>query len=340
MSFETTSLDEIRAICRRLPDPDLGAGTAVRTRQAQLTKPPGSLGRLEDLAFWMATWQRRDVPRCDHPRIAVFAGNHGVAAARRVSAFPTAVTAQMVTNFQTGGGAVNQLAKLADADLQVHEMALEHPTADFTQGPAMAQDACARAIAYGMMAAQPGVDILALGEMGIGNTTSAAALCAGLFGGAPEDWVGPGTGVDTDGLERKRQAVADGLAANAGTLDDPFNVMACLGGHELAAILGAVIAARQGGIPVLLDGFTTTAAAAVLHAFDPRGLDHCVIAHVSAEPGHQRLIDTLGRKPLFDFGMRLGEASGAALAIPILKAAAACHADMATFDEARVSGAH
>ncbi|MCB9958774.1 MAG: nicotinate-nucleotide--dimethylbenzimidazole phosphoribosyltransferase [Rhodospirillaceae bacterium] len=339
MPAPTASLDEIREICRRLPGPDLEAGTAVRTRQAELTKPPGSLGRLEDLAFWLACWQRREMPACDHPRIAVFAGNHGVAAARRVSAYPVAVTAQMVANFQSGGAAVNQLAKLTDSDLQVHEMALDRPTADFTQGPAMAADACAGAIAYGMMAAQPGVDVLALGEMGIGNTTNAAALCAALFGGEPSAWVGPGTGVDTDGLERKRKAVADGLAANAAAMTDPFEVLRCLGGHELAAIVGAIIAARQGGIPVLLDGFTCTAAAAVLHAFDHHALDHCVIAHVSAEPGHRLLIDRLGRAPLLDLGMRLGEASGAALAILILKAAAACHGGMATFAEASVSGA-
>ena len=339
MPQPAVTLDEIRRICRTLPGPDLDAGTAVRTRQAQLTKPQGSLGRLEDLAFWLASWQRRELPRCDHPRIAVFAANHGVAAARKVSAYPVQVTAQMVANFQAGGGAINQLAQLADSDLQVYEMDLARPTADFTQGPAMDDEGCARAIAYGMMAAAQGLDLLALGEMGIGNTTSAAALCAGLFGGTPADWVGPGTGVDTDGLERKRQAVADALAANTAAMTDPFDVLRCLGGYELAAIVGAVIAARQGGVPVLLDGFTCTAAAAVLYAFEARAIDHCLVAHVSAEPGHRLLIDRLGRQPLLDFGMRLGEASGAAVAIPILKAAVACHGGMATFAEARVSGA-
>jgi nicotinate-nucleotide--dimethylbenzimidazole phosphoribosyltransferase len=248
------------------------------------------------------------------------------------------VTAQMVQNFINGGGAVNQLSEAADADLRVYELDLDRPTRDFTTGPAMTEEGCARAMAYGMMAVEQGLHVICLGEMGIANTTSAAALCTALFGGEPSDWVGPGTGVDAKGLGRKAETIAAGLAANPGALTDPLEALRCLGGFELAAIAGAVIAARLARTPVVLDGYACTAAAAVLVRLDPRALDHCVVAHRSAEPGHARLLEKLGKQPLFDFGMRLGEGSGAALAIPILKAAVACHTGMATFAEAGVSG--
>jgi nicotinate-nucleotide--dimethylbenzimidazole phosphoribosyltransferase len=332
------TLDEMRDIVRHMPPPDLEAGTAARAREAQLTKPAGSLGRLEEIAYWMACWQGRHPPRLRHPRIAVFAANHGVAAARGVSAFPVSVTAQMVRNFLNGGAAVNQLSRIADSDLKVYEMDLDSPTADFTRGPAMDSAACAQAMAYGMMAVEQGIDLICLGEMGIGNTTSASALCAALYGGDPADWVGPGTGVDDDGRARKERAVIDGLLANRDAMTDPFETLRCLGGFELAAIAGAVIAARMAKCPVLLDGFASTAAAAVLHAFDSRALDHCLVAHVSAEPGHRRLLETLGREALLDLGMRLGEASGAALAIGVVRGAVECHSGMATFAEAGVDG--
>jgi nicotinate-nucleotide--dimethylbenzimidazole phosphoribosyltransferase len=332
------TLEEMRDIVRHMPPPDLEAGTAARAREAQLTKPAGALGKLEEIAYWTACWQGRHPPRIRHPRIAVFAANHGVAAARGVSAFPVDVTKQMVRNFLDGGAAVNQLSRMADSDLQVYEMDLDTPTADFTRGPAMGGEACAQAIAYGMMAVEQGIDLLCLGEMGIGNTTSASALCAALFGGEPAEWVGPGTGVGDEGLTRKARAVADGLAANREALTDPFETLRCLGGFELAAIVGAVVAARMAKCPVLLDGFACTAAAAVLHAFDRHALDHCLVAHVSAEPGHRRLLEHIGREAVFDLGMRLGEASGAALAITVVRGAVECHSGMATFAEAGVAG--
>ncbi len=332
------TLAEMREIVRRLPGPDLEAGTAVRFREQHLAKPPGALGRLEDISYWMACWQSRHPPELRRPRVAVFAGNHGVAAARPVSAFPISVTAQMVHSFSHGGGAVNQLARLADSDLRVYELDLANPTDDFTLGPAMDEEACARAMAYGMMAVEPGLDLLCLGEMGIGNTTSAAAICTALFGGEAADWVGPGTGVDAVGIGHKVKAVEDGIAANRDALTDPLEILRCLGGLELAAILGAVIAARLAHTPVLLDGYTCTAAASVLWALDPKALDHCLVAHVSAEPGHRRLLDRIGRDAILDLGLRLGEASGAALAIQIVRAAVECHAGMATFEQAGVSG--
>lgn len=331
------SFDEIRALVTHLPGPDLEAASAAAARQQQLTKPRGSLGRLEEIARWMATWQGRHPPVLRRPRISVFAANHGVAA-RGVSAYPAAVTAQMMQTFIDGGGAVNQLSELADADLRVYEMDLDHPTADFTTGPAMTEDGCARAMAYGMMAVEPGLHLLCLGEMGIANTTSAAALCHALFGGEAADWAGPGTGVDAEGLARKVAAVERGLAANPSAATDPLEAMRCLGGYELAAIAGAVLAARMAHTPVLLDGYACTAAAAMLIRLDPHALDHCLVAHRSAEPAHRRLLDAIGKEPILDLGMCLGEGSGAALAINVVKAAVACHNDMATFDQAGVSG--
>jgi len=331
------TLDEMRALLRILPGPDLEAGTAAAAREAQLTKPAGALGRLEELVQWLATWQGKHPPSVDHPRTAVFAGNHGVAA-RGVSAYPAAVTAQMVQNFIAGGAAVNQLCKAIDADLRVYEMALDRPTADFTAEPAMSEADCALAMAYGMMAVEPGVDVIALGEMGIGNTASAAALCAGLFGGVAVDWVGPGTGVAGTALARKIAVVDEALRRHRHAASDPFDVLRRLGGRELAAIAGAVIAARRARVPVVLDGYACTAAAAVLFAADPRAIDHCIVAHRSAEPGHARLLARIGKTPLLDLGMRLGEASGATLALAILKSALACHTGMATFAEAGVSG--
>jgi nicotinate-nucleotide--dimethylbenzimidazole phosphoribosyltransferase len=331
------SLDEVRRLLAELPGPDLEAATATAQREAQLTKPAGALGRLEELVQWLATWQGRHPPAVRHPRTAVFAANHGVAG-RGVSAYPPEVTAQMVQNFVAGGAAVNQLCRAVDADLRVYEMALDQPTADFTQSPAMAEDECARAMAYGMMAVESGIDLLALGEMGIGNTAAAAALCAGLFGGAAAEWVGPGTGVAGPALQRKIGIVDEALARHRPEAGDPFDVLRRLGGLELAAIAGAVMAARLARVPVILDGFACTAAAAVLFAADPRALDHCLVAHRSTEPGHAHLLEHLGKTPLLDFGMRLGEGSGATLAIGIVKAAAECHAGMATFAEAGVSG--
>ncbi|MBI3451239.1 MAG: nicotinate-nucleotide--dimethylbenzimidazole phosphoribosyltransferase [Rhodospirillales bacterium] len=331
------SFAEIRALLAELPGPDLESGTRAATREATLTKPAGALGRLEELAGWLATWQGRHPPQLDRPRTCVFAGNHGVAA-RGVSAYPAEVTAQMVQNFLRGGAAVNQLCKTVDADLRVYEMALDRPTADFTRAPAMSEEECARAMAYGMMAVEPGIDVLALGEMGIANTTAAAAICLALFGGEAAEWTGPGTGVAGAALARKAAVVAEGVAVHKSACADPLETLRRLGGYELAAIAGAVMAARLARTPVVLDGFACTAAAAVLQALDPRALDHCIVAHVSAEPGHRRLLARLGKTALFDFGMRLGEASGATLAIGLLRAALACHTGMATFAEAGVSG--
>ncbi len=315
-----------------LPPGDAAAASAVRTRQDTLTKPPGSLGRLEDLVAWLATWQARPDPVLDTVRIVVFAGNHGVTE-RGVSPYPAAVTAQMVANFAAGGAAINQLARIAGASLEVVPLDLDIPTADFTAAPALTPDAFARAWTAGERAVTPGTSLLCLGEMGIGNTTAAAAVCTALFAG--EDWTGLGTGIDPAGLDRKRAAVRDAAARHAGLA--PLETLRCLGGRELVAIAGAIVAARVCRVPVLLDGFVCTAAAAPLASLAPGALDHCLAAHVSAEAAHRRLLTLLGLSPLLDLGMRLGEASGAALAVPLLRAALACHTGMATFAEAAVA---
>lgn len=319
------SFAEIRSLLPALPGPDLESATRAVERERRLAKPAGALGRLEALAEWLATWQGRHPPQLRRPRVAVFAGNHGIAGSGAA-----AETAWRVQNFVNGGSAVNQLCQVADADLRVYELDLDTPTADFTQGPAMSEEDCARAIAYGMMAVEPGIDLLCLGEMGIGNAISAAALCTALFGGPAADWTGRESGPDDSGRAGAQPAVTAALAANRSALVDPLEILRCLGGLELAAIVGAILAARLARTPVLLDGFACTAAAAVLAKADPHFLDHCQVAHLAAEPGHARLLERIGKPPLLDLGLRLGEGAGAALAIPLLKAAAECHAGMAT----------
>ncbi len=330
------SFADIRALIANLPGPDEAARAAVRSREPQLTKPAGALGRLEGIAEWLATWQARHPPSVDHPRVAVFAGNHGISALG-VSAYPASVTGEMVKNFVDGGAAINQICRTVNADLRVYEMALDAPTADFTKAAALSEEVCVQALAYGMMAVEPGVDLLCVGEMGIGNTTAAAAVACALFGGDTNDWVGPGTGVTGDQLILKQKVVAAGLARHRDFLSDPLQVLSRLGGHEFAGIAGAVLAARLAHVPVLLDGFTSTVAASVLESLKPGLLDHCLVGHLSKESGHSRICRHIQKAPLLDLSMRLGEGTGAALAIGIVRAAAACHNGMATFVDAGVA---
>jgi nicotinate-nucleotide--dimethylbenzimidazole phosphoribosyltransferase len=330
------SLDDIRAFCRDLPGGDRRFADTAAQRQQNLTKPPGSLGRLEELAIWLAQWQGREMPLLERVTIAVFAGNHGVAA-RGVSAYPQAVTAQMVANFAAGGAAINQLARIANAELQVVALDLERPTADFTEAPAMEEAEFLDAVAAGYEAVPEDANLVVLGEMGIGNTTAAAALAAALFGGGGTRFAGHGTGIDEEGLKRKRVVIDEGLARHAAILDDPLRVAAALGGRELAALLGASLASRHLRVPALIDGFVSTGAVAPLAKLRADGLDHARAGHRSGEAGHRLLLDELGLQPLLDLNMRLGEGSGAAVAVLVLRAALACHTGMATFDEANVS---
>lgn len=310
------------------------ARSAAEERNGQLTKPPGALGRLEDLSIWYCGWRGDARARVEVPQVIVFAGNHGVTA-RGVSAFPSEVTVQMVANFQHGGAAINQLALVSGAKLDVIALDLDMPTADFTAAPAMDAAEFLAALNAGWAAVDPAADLLVVGEMGIGNTTSAAALAHAMYGGEAADWVGRGTGVDDAGLALKAQVVAEGVALHSGV--DGLEALRCLGGRELAAMAGAIARARVLHIPVILDGFICTAAAATLERAVSGALDHAVAGHASAEAAHIRLLDALGKTPLLNLGMRLGEGSGGTLAINILKAALACHSGMATFAEAGVS---
>lgn len=329
-----TTLAEFAELIRRAPAADAAAHQAASDRNGQLTKPPGALGRLEDIALWVASWQGNGRPAITAPQVLIFAGNHGVCA-QGVSAFPSEVTVQMVANFQHGGAAINQLSKAFGATMAVHALDLDRPTGDFTETAAMSEAETLAALQTGWNAVDPKADLLVVGEMGIGNTTVAAALAAALLGGSGAEWVGRGTGVDNAGLARKAHVVDAGLARHPAR--EPLQVLANLGGREIAAMAGAMARARVAGIPLILDGFIACSAALVLHAVTPAALDHAVAGHLSAEGAHGRLLAALGKEPLLSMGLRLGEGSGAALAIGIVKAAVACHSGMATFAEAGVS---
>lgn len=321
-----------------LPAPDAEAFARARIRQSNLTKPAGSLGRLEEIALFMAGWQGQERPVLNLLQAIVFAGNHGVAA-QGVSAYPAEVTAQMVANFHHGGAAINALARACGASLSIVPLDLDRPTGDITQAPAMSEAECLSALNAGAAAVDGGADMLFVGEMGIANTTPAAALAARAFGGAAGDWVGRGTGLDDAGIARKTEAVARALALHDAACTDPFEALRRLGGREIAAMAGAMLAARRQRIPVLLDGFICCAALAPLAAWAPGMTGHCLAAHCSAETGHARLLAHLGLDPLLHLGMRLGEGSGAAVAAQLVRSALAAHGWMSTFAEAAVAGA-
>ncbi len=340
MSVSASGLpfDDVRALMASMPGPDREAVRMVEQRDRQLTKPAGSLGRLEELAAWMAAWQGKGRPSCDRPLVCVFAANHGVVQ-HGVSAFPQDVTRQMLDNFAAGGAAINQICAAFDFGFKVFDLALDLPTEDFTAGPALDEKSAVATMAFGMEAISGGTDLLILGEMGIGNTTAAAAIYAALYGGGGARWAGRGTGVNDDALARKILVIDTALALHGPWLKDPLEVLRRLGGREIAAICGAIIAARLQRIPVVLDGYVVTAAAAILHALDSASLDHCVAGHLSAEGAHREVLVRLNKAPLLALDMRLGEATGGALAASIIKAAVATHNNMATFEQAQVSRA-
>ena len=330
------SIEALRALCADLPSGNTEAAQAAVQRQTLLTKPHGSLGRLEELAVFLAKWRGDVKPELNRVDVLIFAGSHGITA-RGVSAYPAEVTGQMVDNFASGGAAINQLAATAGANLSVTSLHIDKPTADFTQAPALDEADFLESVVAGMGAVAPDADLITVGEMGIGNTTSAAAIAAALFGGTGDSWVGRGTGVDDEGLKRKAETVDAALAFHGEILQDPMDALRLVGGRELAAIFGATLAARLQGVPVILDGFVATAAAAPLARLHPEGLAHTLAGHVSAEAQHPRLLKLLDLDPLLDLGMRLGEGSGACLAVNILRSALACHNGMASFSEAGVS---
>ena len=334
------SPNQIDNIINTLPQIDCNTQIEATKRQAKLAKPLGSLGRLEDVAIWLAGWQRKESPSIDHGQCLVFAGNHGVVK-QGVSLFPENVTAQMVDNFIAGGAAINQLCALANLRLDVIPIELNNPTNDLSLGPAMTEDEVISAMNIGADAVMPECDYLIVGEMGIGNTTSAAALCHGQFGSNASSWVGPGTRKKKKGIALKAKVIGNAIANQDHPPSSAVSLLAAYGGRELAAIAGAVLAARMQSIPVMLDGFVSTAAAAALTANGKlEALDHTMVSHLSAEPGHQKLTAALQKKPLVDLNMRLGEGSGAAVASLLVRAACATHSGMATLDQAGISGSN
>lgn len=336
---------------------DVASGDAARERQQQLTKPPGSLGRLEDIAIAFAGWQGTALPSIDHTLVRVFAADHGIVA-EGVSAFPQAVTVEMIRNFARGGAAISVLSCASGADFrvinlgtvvtldaadrnnpQVLDLALAPGCANSCREPALTEDLLAAALAAGAaeVAGNPEPQLFIAGEMGIGNTSSAAALASVLLDLPTDVTVGPGTGVHGADLERKRNAVARAVALHQPHCATPLETLRRLGGLEIAALAGGYLAAAQRGVPSLVDGYICSVAALVACRINPGLRDWLLFAHRSAEPGHRLLLDALHAEPLLDLGMRLGEGSGAAVALPLLKLACALHAGMATFAEAGVS---
>ncbi len=351
----------LEASCRATPGPDLAAAEAAANRVAQVLRPAGALARLDAVAVWLAGWQRRPRPAVERPAVLIFGGDHGVTV-HGVSAYPAEVTKAMALAIEGSMATSSALAAAAGAELRFFDVGIGEPTEDFTTTDALSPERFAAAWNAGReAAAATETDLLVLGELGIGNTTSAAAIAAALFGGislggvaadgAPggsagvaatiDAWIGRGTGIDDAGFERKRRVVQAGLerlARGPSAGRAPLEILRRVGGTELAAMAGAAVEARRRSIPVLLDGFIATAALAPLELALPGALDHVLAGHRSAEPGHRRLLEALGKEPLLDLDLRLGEASGALVALPVVRAAAVALSNVATFDEAGVAG--
>ena len=334
--FEDTKIKKFLKGNIKIPQFDNIVANKARDFQKQLTKPEGSLGKLEDIATWMAGWQKTFKPTIKNPHCIIFAGNHGISN-KGVSAYPSEVTSQMVENFKRGGAAINQLCKLAKIKLTVIPIDLDKPTMDFSESKAMSEDEVLSFMQLGFDSIPPRCDLLVLGEMGISNTTSATSISCALFNEPVELMTGIGTGINKIQLSNKIKIINKALQLHGKKFKDPVSILSCYGGKEIAAIAGSVISARIKSIPVLLDGFITTAAASTLVRFKKNILDHCLVSHLSAEPGHARILNNLKKEPILDLNLRLGEGSGAAIASLILKAALTTHNGMSTFDNAKVS---
>lgn len=347
------SLDWLHGPCAV---PDAAAAARAVARQGRLTKPPGSLGRLEALAVQLAALQGQDRPMLERVQVCVFAGDHGVVA-QGISTFPQAVTAQMLRNFVGGGAAVSVLARQLGAHLEVVNLGtavdpgplpelidahIAPMTADFTIAPAMTTAQLGAALTAGRdavaRARAAGAQLFIGGEMGIGNTTAAAALACALLGEQPQHLAGPGTGLDATGVRHKAAVIAQALSLHAAHCDEPLEALRRLGGFEIAALAGAAIACAQSGLPLLVDGFIVTAAVLAACRIQPAVRDWLLFGHRSAEPGHERVLRALDAAPLLALNMRLGEASGALTALPLLRLACALHGEMATFSEAGIAG--
>jgi nicotinate-nucleotide--dimethylbenzimidazole phosphoribosyltransferase len=317
----------------RLPEPDLGAAAALRARADDILRPTGALARLDDVAVHMAGWLRTPAPRVERPAGLVFAADHGVAASGEVSAYPTAVTAAMLAACLQQKATICALARSVGATLDTVDVGVGEPTGDIRFEPAMTPKRFAEVVDAAVAAVEAlDSDLLVIGEIGIGNTTVAAALAGSLLGGEPATWVGRGTGVDDAGLVRKRAAVK-AVMQRTSAIADPIEMMREAGGAELTAMAAATVAARLRSIPVVLDGYVVASAVLPLHLAGKGALDHCIVGHCSAEPGHRRVLEVIGKPVLLDLGMRLGEGSGAMTAVPIIRAACDAVVDVATFAE-------
>ena len=316
-----------------LPAADETARAAVHDRAADILRPSGALAWLDEIAAWVAGWQRTDLPAVRRPAGLIFAADHGVAAATKVSAYPTGVTEAMLAAYREGRSTINAFARIAGAEVTAIDVGVGHPTGDIRFESALTERRFELVVQTAIDAVGAiDCDLLVLGEMGIGNTTPSAAIAAALAGGETAAWVGRGTGVDDEGLARKRAAVQESVRRIAG-ITDPIEILREVGGAELVAVAAATIAARHRSIPVVLDGYVVTAAVLPLFSADPTALDHCTVGHCSAEPGHRRLLERLGKRPLLDLDMRLGEGSGAMAAVPLIAMACAGVTEVPTFAE-------
>tara|TARA_Y100000590_G_scaffold467150_1_gene645000 strand:- start:4581 stop:5609 length:1029 start_codon:yes stop_codon:yes gene_type:complete len=337
INIKTNSLptfNELVDFITEMPKIDQDAVNMAKDRDKRLLKPPGSLGELEEIVLWAAGWQGTYPPKIDNISVAIFVSNHGTAINHRISPYPTAVTGQLLKSWRSESAVINQICKTHNIGLQVFDLAVEEPTQDITIAPAMTSKDCITTILYGREAIASNPDIICLGEGGIGNTTIASAICAALYGGDLKDWVGPGTGADQNMIKKKIEVIEKSLNFHKSRL--PLEVLRCFGGREFAGIVGAILAARFERVPVILDGFPVCAAAAILNEILPSSLDHCYVAHKSREPGHKKLLQKLGKKPLLDLQMSLGEGSGAALAVPLITSAINIHNNTSTFQDAEV----
>ena len=322
----------LHAALAELPDSDEASAGLVRPRAADILRPAGALARLDEVAAWVAAWQGTSTPAVRRPAALIFAADHGVTAAG-VSKYPIDVTAAMLAAYRAGKSTVSAFAAVAGATVEAIDVGVGRPTGDIRFEPAMSPERFDDAVQAGRNAVDAlDADLLVLGEMGIGNTTAAAAVAAALGGGEVAAWVGRGTGLDDEGMDRKREAVRQAVDRIAGVLD-PLEVLREVGGAELVAMAAAIVAARHRKLPVLIDGYVVTAAALPLATARSDALDHCLVGHCSSEPGHRRLLERLGKQPLLDLEMRLGEGSGAMAAVPLVAMACAGITDVPTFGE-------
>jgi nicotinate-nucleotide--dimethylbenzimidazole phosphoribosyltransferase len=341
---------------------DASAMTMAQAHLDRLTKPPGSLGRLEELVVWLAGVTGDPAPRMSRRAVVVAAGDHGVALAHGVSAYPREVTAQMVANFLAGGAAISALSAASGAEVLVLDAGVASPipvvaaapgvrfvaapvrlgTGDITTGPAMTLDEAGEAIDRGMQVARTlideGIELIAVGEMGIGNTTAASAIVAAISGRPVAEVTGRGTGLDHDGWEQKVSAITRALEVNRPAAGDPLALLAAVGGLEIGALVGVMLAAAARSVPIVLDGFITGAAALLAQELQPNLPRRLLAAHRSTEPGHPVVLDRLGLRPLLELDLRLGEGTGAALAILMIDAAVRVRDRMATFESANIAG--